>query len=86
MINAPVKRIVENARRNSKKNIDVKFNLEECVKTVYEYCKKVIQEQPNITAEKLKEEVLWILYKVTEEYCKIANIRGALFQLEAAKK
>lgn len=86
MINGPVKRIVENARRNSKKNIDVNFNLEECVRTVSEYCKKIVKEQPDITAEELKNMVLWMLYKVTEEYCKIANIRGSLFQLEAAKK
>ena len=80
--------IIENAKRNmntQEKREDLD-GIMLYVGIVNKLCKKIIEENPNITGNQLHYTALTYMQKISEDYCKNASMRGMIFELEAVSR
>lgn len=86
MQNRKIERIVKRAKKQNKiSNQEINY-IRSDLKVAIKRIRNIIKENPKITPEELRQEVLYDIFLEVEEHCKISHFKGMYYQLEAAKK
>ena len=88
MKNTSIIRIINNSKRNINRSIskEQKDSVRIYINVITKICQDILKENPNVTAKQLYDMFSNYIVNICDEYCRTANIRGMLFQLEAVKK
>lgn len=88
MKNTSIERIIGNSRKSLNKNIrsENKKSLKISIDMIAQVCKEIVEQSPDVKGKQLYNMFSQYIINSCQEYCKVANVRGMLFQLEAIKK